>query len=225
MKHLLLLVAMLFCSVSSVFADDNDDLITQQITVNVSKAGTLKDKISSSKKYRITSLKVTGELNVDDIQFIREMSGCYESAASSNDGGETWKHSFRNGNLQYLDIKDVQFVSNNKEWPYNYINVYKETSDLSGEEATVYVDNTDQSVYINGLFYYLPNIKSIMLPDNIYSLGDYVFEGCRSLEKLDIPSSVRRINYSTFKGCSSLGSITIPNEETRISSSTFYSCI
>lgn len=110
MKHLLLLVTMLFCSVSSVLADDSE-LITKQITVNVSKAGTLKDKIGSSKKYRITSLKVTGELDVDDIQFIREMSGCYSAASSSADGGKTWKHEFDNGNLQYLDIKDVQFVN------------------------------------------------------------------------------------------------------------------
>ena len=64
MKHLLLLVTMLFCSVSSVLAYDSE-LITKQITVNVSKAGTLKDKIGSSKKYRITSLKVTGELDVE----------------------------------------------------------------------------------------------------------------------------------------------------------------
>ena len=223
MKHLLLLVTMLFCSVSSVLADDSE-LITKQITVNVSKAGTLKDKIGSSKKYRITSLKVTGELDVDDIQFIREMSGCYSAASSSADGGKTWKHEFDNGNLQYLDIKDVQFV--NKKNAFNhenqYIYVYKETGEF-GKRAEVIVHNTDE-VVIEGLFYNLPNIKSIILPDNITAIGTGTFEGCSSLAKLDIPLGVTSFSSSAFKGCSSLENIRIPNEEQYISGSVFEGC-
>lgn len=224
MKHLLLLVTMLFCSVSSVLAYDSE-LITKQITVNVSKAGTLKDKIGSSKKYRITSLKVTGELDVDDIQFIREMSGCYSAASSSADGGKTWKHEFDNGNLQYLDIKDVQFV--NKKNAFNhenqYIYVYKETGEF-GKRAEVIVHNTDE-VVIEGLFYNLPNIKSIILPDNITAIGTGTFEGCCSLTKLDIPLGVTSFDIFAFKGCSSLENIRIPNEEQYISGSVFADCI
>lgn len=49
---------MLLCC-SSLYAAD-DDLITKQITIKLDKAGTLPDRISASKKYLITNLKIIG---------------------------------------------------------------------------------------------------------------------------------------------------------------------
>ena len=41
----------------------NDDLITKQITIKLDEAGTLPNKIGSSKMYKITNLKIIGEIN------------------------------------------------------------------------------------------------------------------------------------------------------------------
>ncbi len=41
----------------SLYAADND-LITKQITINLEEAGTLPDRIASSKKYKITGSTV-----------------------------------------------------------------------------------------------------------------------------------------------------------------------
>ena len=41
----------------------DDDLITKQITIKLEEAGTLPDRIASSKKYKITNLKIVGEIN------------------------------------------------------------------------------------------------------------------------------------------------------------------
>ena len=53
----------------------NDDLITKQITIKLDEAGTLPNKIGSSKKYLITNLKIVGEVNGTDWKMIREMAG------------------------------------------------------------------------------------------------------------------------------------------------------
>ena len=58
----------------SLYAADND-LITKQITIQLEKAGTLPDKIGSRRKYKITNLKIIGEINGTDLRMIREMAG------------------------------------------------------------------------------------------------------------------------------------------------------
>ena len=58
----------------SLYAADND-LITRQITIELEKAGTLPDRIASSRKYKITNLKIIGEINGTDLSMIREMAG------------------------------------------------------------------------------------------------------------------------------------------------------
>ena len=58
----------------SLYAADND-LITRQITITLEKAGTLPDRIESSEKYKITNLKIIGEINGTDLNMIREMAG------------------------------------------------------------------------------------------------------------------------------------------------------
>ena len=44
-------------------------------TINVATAGTLSSYISDDEKYQIEKLTLTGEINGDDIGFIREMAG------------------------------------------------------------------------------------------------------------------------------------------------------
>ena len=73
-KGLLLTVVFMLLGCLSIQAAD-DDLITKQITIKLDKAGTLPDRIGSSKKYKITNLKIIGEINGTDLRMIREMAG------------------------------------------------------------------------------------------------------------------------------------------------------
>ena len=61
-KGLLLTAVFMLLGCLSIQAAD-DDLITKQITVKLDKAGTLPDKIASSEMYKITNLKIIGEIN------------------------------------------------------------------------------------------------------------------------------------------------------------------
>lgn len=79
MKHIIkrgcfLTLMFMLLGCLSLYAADND-LITKQITINLEKAGTLPDRIASSKKYKITNLKIIGEINGTDLRMIREMAG------------------------------------------------------------------------------------------------------------------------------------------------------
>ena len=81
----------------SLYAADND-LITRQITIELEKAGTLPDRIASSRKYKITNLKIIGEINGSDLSMIREMAG-------SNPTGRP-----TDGKLSTIDLSEAKIV-------------------------------------------------------------------------------------------------------------------
>lgn len=189
MKHQLLLVVMLFCSMSSVLADDSS-LITQQITINVAKAGTLKDKINSNRKYMITNLKLTGKLNNDDFEFFREMAGCYKEDGSKYDG-----------HLQYLDLGKVKLISN-----YKMFNAYGNLEDdhygtyrYSQDERPTPYSVSVSSTTISGVFAYLYDLKSIVIPEGVTYIGERTFQCCHSLSSLTLPSTLDSIGCDAFK--------------------------
>ena len=67
-------------------------------------------------------------------------------------------------------------------------------------------------------------IKDLVIPDSVTSIGNYAFSGCRGLTSLAIGASVTRIGESAFDGCSYLTSVTIPNSVTFIGDSAFHYC-
>lgn len=62
------------------------------------------------------------------------------------------------------------------------------------------------------------------IPNNITSIEDDAFVGCRSLTSVNIPNSVTSIGRSAFQYCTSLTSVTIPSSVTYIGGSSFYGC-
>ena len=68
------------------------------------------------------------------------------------------------------------------------------------------------------------NLKSIILPDCLETLGVYAFFNCSSLTTITIPDSVTTICDSAFSYCSSLTTITIPDSVTTIGVYAFYKC-
>ena len=89
----------------------NDDLITKQITIKLDKAGTLPDKIGRSRKYKITNLKLVGEINGTDLRMIREMAG------------RDYKGNATEGKLSVLDLSEAKIVKGGDY--YYYFNYYE----------------------------------------------------------------------------------------------------
>ena len=68
------------------------------------------------------------------------------------------------------------------------------------------------------------NIKSVIIQNNVTTIGDYAFYGCKSLTSVSISDSVTSIGYDAFCGCTGLTSITIPDSVTSIEFAAFEGC-
>ena len=168
------------------------DLITKQITIKLEKAGTLPSKISDTKKYKITNLKIMGEINGTDLCFIREMAG-------SNVFGQG-----TNGKLVTLDLSGSKIVKGGDCY-YSYNHCY-----------------TSDDVIGNYAFSGCSGLTSLTLPSSVTTIGRSAFYGCSGLTSLTLPSSVSSIGASAFYGCSGLTSIYVSWESPlSIAASTF----
>ena len=70
------------------------------------------------------------------------------------------------------------------------------------------------------------NIHTIVLPEELSSIGAFAFADCYYLSSFDVPSSVVRINDGAFENCRSLSSVNFANNSqlTTIGSWAFYNC-
>ena len=68
------------------------------------------------------------------------------------------------------------------------------------------------------------NLSTVILPDGLTSIGDYVFYSCSKLQNITIPEGVTSIGDYAFYSCSKLQNITIPEGVTSIGNYAFYNC-
>ena len=76
----------------------------------------------------------------------------------------------------------------------------------------------------NYAFYNCDSFTSINIPNSITSIGNYAFRSCSSLTSINIPNSITSIGDYAFSFCSSLTSITLPDSVTSIGEYAFYYC-
>ena len=74
-------------------------------------------------------------------------------------------------------------------------------------------------LYLNG-----EEVKDLVIPNSVTSIGDYAFRGCSGLTSVTIGNSVTSIGAEAFMGCSGLTSVTIPNSVTSIGDYAFSYC-
>ena len=222
----------------------NDDLITKQITIKLDKAGTLPNKIASSEMYKITNLKIIGEINGTDWNMIREMAG------------RNYQESSTEGNLSVLDLSEARIVEGGDDYYYDNLfnNKVYTSNDEIGEYAFAYcrgltsltlpagITSIGRSAFVgcSGLtsltlpagitsidsyaFYSCSGLMSLTLPTGITSIGEYAFMGCSGLTSLTLPASITSIGEYAFDKCSGLTSLTLPAGITSISNGAFKGC-
>ena len=242
-KGLLLTAVFMLLGCLSIQAA-NDDLITKQITIKLDKAGTLPNKIASSEMYKITNLKIIGEINGTDWNMIREMAG------------RNYQESSTEGNLSVLDLSEARIVEGGDDYYYDNLfnkKVYTSNDEI-GEYAFAYcrgltsltlpagITSIGRSAFVgcSGLtslilpagitsidsyaFYSCSGLMSLTLPTGITSIGEYAFEGCSGLTSLTLPASITSIGEYAFDKCSGLTSLTLPVGITSISNGAFMGC-
>ena len=176
----------------------DDGLITKRIKIKLDKAGTLPDKIESSKMYKITNLKIIGEINGTDWNMIREMAG-------SGYRGDVTK-----GNLSVLDLSEAKIVEGGDYYYKNY------------NDYNFYTSNDEIGNYA---FFGCRGLTSVNLPSNITKIGKYAFWGSRGLTSIDLPASITEIGEYAFWDCRGLTSINLPASITEIGEYAFWGCI
>ena len=176
----------------------NDDLITKQITIKLEEAGTLPNKIASSEMYKITNLKIIGEINGTDWNMIREMAG------------RNYQESSTEGNLSVLDLSEAKIVAGGDY--YYYDNLFNNK---------VYTSNDEIGEYA---FAYCSGLTSLTLPVGITSIGEFAFSGCSGLTSLTLPAGITSIGEYAFSRCSGLTSLTLPAGITSIGEFAFSYC-
>ncbi len=178
LKGLFVTAVFMLLGCLTIHAADGD-LITKQITIKLEKAGTLPSKIGDTKKYKITNLKIMGEINGTDLCFIRNMAGPVNG----------FDHLERK--LATLDLSGSKIVKGGDSY-YNYYDKgYYTSDDVIGAHA----------------FSGCRSLTSLTLPSGVTSIGESAFTGCSGLTSLTLPSSVTSIGDSAFEGCSGLTSI------------------
>ncbi|MBO7277283.1 MAG: leucine-rich repeat domain-containing protein [Bacteroidales bacterium] len=68
------------------------------------------------------------------------------------------------------------------------------------------------------------NLENITIPTSVNTIKSFAFWGCSSLTSIVIPEGVTSIGERTFRGCSSLTSVTLPSTLTSIGPSAFKNC-
>jgi hypothetical protein len=195
---------------------------TTEFNVVTTEGGQLATKVPAEVAVNALSLTVTGPINGTDINQIHELMPYLED----------------------LNLKDARIVEGGEEY-YRYT-----VSNHKPSRETNYHYATEENVIGQYMFYNMPNLKRLSLPDGVtargnyavsnpntyskliqvdmptalMSIGEYAFCYASKLVKADIPTNVTTIGKYAFYNNTVLKMQAIPNGVTRIEDYTFYNC-
>lgn len=179
----------------------------EQITLNVSNPGTLGGQLGGM-MYTVQNLKLTGMLNGDDIRTIRIMGGY--RAPDIEDPDEAPRKAPSAYKLSQLDLSEAKIVKGGGTYYEDQIN--KKYYGTKDNEISDY------------MFYQLPNIVSLTLPNEIETIGRYGVLDCANLVKVTVGPNVKSINYGAFKNCKKLVQVNFPDALESIGEEAFWNC-
>ncbi len=201
--------------------------IITSTSVNVETPGTLK-LLLGDKVQTITSLKITGSINGDDVTCLHQMLRCTNEDIDNR------------GMLSILDISDASIVSGGDRNIDKYLFAdcecleeiaLPQNRDVIGEgdfEDCIGLKNViipDKVANVSTrAFFGCTSVLSISIPKNVTSIGSYAFYECKSLADVALGNSVKTIWDYAFYGCESLTEVTIPNSVTSIWTYAFGDC-
>ena len=91
---------------------------------------------------------------------------------------------------------------------------FRQLRDLCYQLHKVDLSGADCEVVPNNAFHSRHALQSILLPDNVKSIGSQAFFACTSLTQIELPQSLTRVGDAAFSSCSALKEITIKGTPT-----------
>ncbi len=182
----------------------HDATAKEYVVVNCPTAGGLKDAIAAAKLdyTKVTNLKITGEINYIDFEFMKEQMS----------------------SLEALNLKEVKITKYDK---YNYEEDEIPDYALSGTKLNYLVLPDRLKIVGYGAFQgctYL--VGSLIIPEGVTEISREAFQDCTGLDgTLTLPSTLKTIGYYAFDNCSSLtGNLYLPEGLETIGDFAFENC-
>ena len=187
-------------------------------SVELTAAGTLSTTIDAAEKLTITSLTIKGDINGDDLLYIREMAG------------RDIKSDPTSGKLEILDLTDANFVAGGGKF-YEKDTWNKAAAAENTVQSHCFEMTTLKEIKLpkslraikSESFKQSNKLTAITIPEEVTEVGDNAFEGCSSLVTFDFPK-VTKIAGSVLANCTALTKITIPATVTELSYGMFSGC-
>ncbi len=79
--------------------------------------------------------------------------------------------------------------------------------------------------YFNNMCRLSDTVESVILQQGITKIGDYAFQECSSIKKIEIPDSVVELGDYAFIGCGKIADINIPDSVVKIGEQVFNTCV
>lgn len=137
---------------------------------------------------RIRFLKVNGAVNGLDFPVIKSLLSEHENSCEQKPVS--------------IDLSECGIVAGDKN-PFEY---YGWTPAERYGDIFLYGE-IPSNVFTNAV-----NLKEIVLPEGLRSIGASAFKGCRNLKRVKIPNSVEEINSKAFYNCLGMEEITIGHD-------------
>ena len=68
------------------------------------------------------------------------------------------------------------------------------------------------------------NLKTVVFPKHMGSIGSYAFYGCKSLQQITVPDGIKEIKRNTFSKCTNLHTVVLADSVTYIGQNAFEGC-
>mgnify|MGYP004654974449 FL=1 len=225
----------------------------EYVVVNCPTAGGLQDAIAAAKLdyTKIMNLKVTGEINSTDFNFMKtnmsslEALNLKEVRILSADNNWNWKddeippYALEETKLMHIVLPDklkgireraflnCEYLMGSLVIPEGVEFISEKAFfDCSGFDGTLTLPSTLKWIGPSAFSACSHFTGSLSLPDALEHIWDMAFCNCSGFSgRLDLPSSLKTIRYAAFSGCSGLtGTLTIPQKLTEIGERAFAYC-
>ncbi len=208
------MAALLGAFTTSCGDDDDSPGFSNGDTVTLRTPGTLSQLLGDAVR-TVTTLKVKGPINGDDIICLRRMAGCtYEDADSC-------------GVLSVLDLSNATMTAGGASYSRNYYT----TTGRVGDYMFYRCDGLTSLQLPSGTttigsfaFAECQNLTEITVPESVTSVGEAAWYNCPSLTTVTLPTGIGELAPSVLAVCTSLTHVTIPEGVTTIGTSAFYQC-
>lgn len=126
-------------------------------------------------------------------------------------------NTFYGCNLQTYDDGTASYLGNSENHYLVLVSV------ISKEITSFTIDDKTKFIW-NGAFNGCRSLERVDIPDSILGIGHHAFQDCNSLTAIKIPYGVTTIEDGTFFCCTNMQTITIPETVTSIGQSAFEGC-